>query len=118
MKIEPKYKDGEPLCTHGCPACFDDFPNWWKCRIKQSEVDEGEPCIPALRRDRDQATKERDEALTREKALQREICTAKAELIFCDAMIPRDRAIFITKQRGWDCYDTPVKESGLCSGNH
>ena len=44
-------------------------------------------------------------ALTREKALQREICTAKAELIFCDAMIPRDRAIFIAKQRGWDCFE-------------
>ena len=55
MKIEPYYEDNEPLCTHDCPACFDDFPNWWKCRIKQSEVDEGEPCIPALRRDRDQA---------------------------------------------------------------
>ena len=46
----------------------------------------------------DQAIKDKDEA-------RREICTAKARLIFSDAMTLRDRAIYIAKDRGWDCFE-------------
>ena len=60
MKIEPKYEDGEPVCSGqdgGCPS----FP---KNLLNLDSYCWGYDgaCIPALRRDRDQAIKERDEA--------------------------------------------------------
>ena len=54
--------------------------------------------VAALEAELEQAIKGRDEA-------RREICTAKARLIFSDAMTLRDRAIYIAKQRGWDCFE-------------
>ena len=71
MNIKPKYINGEPVCSgEECDQYHDDFPHWWVCLVLNKTITKGLTCIPGLRRDRDQAIKERDESLSREKALK------------------------------------------------
>ena len=66
MKIEPKYVDGEPWCDEeNCNHSYiQDVDCKYMCRYQSPGHlpldDFSTPCIPALRRDRDQAIKERD----------------------------------------------------------
>ena len=100
MKIEPKYVDGEPWCDEeNCNHSYiQDVDCKYMCRYQSPGHlpldDFSTPCIPALRRDRDQAIKERDAALAREKVLQREICKIGSRLEPCTK---EDYA----KSRGW-----------------
>ena len=60
MKIDPKYVNGEPVCDEeNCTAATEGDCDWPLDMLMDSDK---KPCIPALRRDRDQAIKERDEA--------------------------------------------------------
>jgi hypothetical protein len=49
-KIQPKYVDGEPVCSASCPR-YGETPH--KCGSGDVALWDGDPCIPALRRDRD-----------------------------------------------------------------
>ena len=73
MKIDPKYVNGEPYCSSECGHFSQKIykGDFGMCNINVSIVAKGCVCIPALKRDRDQAIKERDEA-------RREICKKDA----------------------------------------
>ena len=53
MKIDPKYVNGEPVCSgEECDQYHDDFPNWWVCLVLNKTITKGLTCIPGLRRAR------------------------------------------------------------------
>jgi len=57
MKINPKIVDGEPVCS--CDDCeqFEEMPRGlsseFYCSVVDCEIGRGDPCIPALKMQRD-----------------------------------------------------------------
>lgn len=82
-EIKPKYVNGEPVCSAECEKhCF---------LSDVQQIMPGQPCIPALRRDRDQA--------------MREVCSQRALHAPCFQNNTKgllETAKLIAKQRGWN----------------
>jgi hypothetical protein len=53
-EIKPKYVDGEPVCSDGCPKYIQVSDMCGLRPLIAADIVHGDPCIPALRRDRDQ----------------------------------------------------------------
>ena len=120
MKIDPKYVDGEPWCDEeNCNHSYiQDVDCKYMCRYQSPGHlpldDFSTPCIPALRRDRDQAIKERDDWKERTmkaeiktwekedkiKALQREVCEY-TKIIADDDGVIGVKVEDVAKSRGW-----------------
>jgi hypothetical protein len=48
-EIKPQYVDIEPMCSFDCKSNID----WRYCHVTKRGINRNDPCIPALRWDRD-----------------------------------------------------------------
>lgn len=89
-EIKPKMVKGEPYCHPDCPQ-YRAYSKGHYCDIATLSTNPFY-CVPGVQ-------EQRDQALAREKELQREICD---ELAPTADQYPHEMA----KDRDWKCYDT------------